>query len=128
MLNNVHKIVINEGYLSVHVYHAYMSDFLKEIKNFHDSVNENKLEIFISVPRLAILIYLEDGERRRLMEIGKSLCDELDMSNRAILHHLELLVENKFAEKEIPGVYRITNEGKNILNCFRFVREEEPGA
>jgi len=119
--------VTDEGYLSIPVYHAYMSNFLKDIKNFHDSVNENKLEIFISVPRLAILIYLEDGERRRLMEIRNSLCDELDMSNRAILHHLELLVENKFVEKEIPGIYRITNEGKNILNCFTFVRGEEPG-
>lgn len=126
MLNNVQEIVINEECLSIRVYHTCMSNFLKEIKKFHDSVNENKLEIFISVPRLAMLIYLEDGERRRLMEIRKSLCDELGMSNRAILHHLELLVENKFVEKEIPGVYRITNEGKNVLNCFRFTREGEP--
>ena len=96
-----------------------MGNFLKEIKKFHDSVNENKLEIFISVPRLAILIYLEDGERRRLMEIRKSLCDELAMSDRAILHHLELLVENKFVEKEIPGVYRITNEGKKNPELFQ---------
>lgn len=89
------------------------------ITDLCDLVHKNNLDIFISIPRLAILLYLNDGERRRLVEIRKN-CKELKMSDRAILHHVELLVENDFLDKETSGIYRITDKGKDVLNWFRF--------
>ena len=93
------------------------------ITDLYDAIHENDLEIFISIPRLAILLYLSDGERRRLVEIRKN-CKELDMSDRAILHHIGLLVENKFLVKETSGIYRITEKGKKVLGWFRFIEGE----
>jgi len=95
------------------------------ITELYDTIHENDLEIFISIPRLAILLYLSDGERRRLVEIRKN-CKELDMSDRAILHHIGLLVENEFLVKETSGIYRITEKGKKVLSWFRFTEERYP--
>ena len=100
-----------------------MKDRSSMITDLYDLVLKNNLEIFISIPRLAILLYLSDGERRRLVEIRKN-CKELQMSDRAILHHIGLLVENKFVDKETSGIYRITDRGKKVLNWFRFITEE----
>ena len=100
-----------------------MKDRSPLITDLYELVHENDLEIFISTPRLAILLYLSDGERRRLVEIRKD-CKELKMSDRAILHHVELLVETDFVDKETSGIYRITDKGKKVLNWFRFITEE----
>ena len=100
-----------------------MNDRSPLITDLYDLVRKNNLEIFISISRLAILLYLSDGERRRLVEIRKN-CKELKMSDRAILHHVELLVENNFVDKETSGIYRITDKGKDVLNCFRFITKE----
>ena len=59
------------------------------------------------------------------MEIRKN-CKELDMSDRAILHHIGLLVENEFLVKETSGIYRITEKGKKVLSWFRFTEERYP--
>ena len=101
-----------------------MSERSSIITDLYDLIHKNNLDIFISVPRLVILLYLNDGERRRLIEIRNN-CKELQMSDRAILHHIGLLVENNFVDKETVGIYRITEKGKKILNWFRFITQEE---
>jgi predicted transcriptional regulator len=70
---------------------------------------------------------LRDGERRRLVEIRRHLCNEFSISDRVVLHHLELLVENDFVDKEMSGIYRITASGRNVLDAFAFIEEDRKG-
>ena len=94
------------------------------MKEFHEAIDRDELKIFISIPRLAILLFLRDEERRRLVEIRTHLYNEFSISDRVVLHHLELLVENGFVDKEMSGVYRITESGRNVLNSFGFIEKD----
>ena len=101
-----------------------MRDIPNEFKGFHEAIDKNELKIFISIPRLAILLFLRDRERRRFVEIRTHLCNEFSISDRVVLHHLELLVENRFVDKEMSGIYRITEFGRNVLDSFEFIKKD----
>jgi len=102
-----------------------MRDTPSELKEFHETIDRDELKIFISIPRLAILLFLRDEERRRLVEVRRHLCNEFSITDRVVLHHMELLVENDFVDKEMSGIYRITESGRNVLNSFGFIKKEE---
>lgn len=72
----------------------------------------------LNLERVLILLFLKDGERRRLSEIRANLNEKMEISDRLTLYYLEDLMKSGLVLKEPHSMYKITDKGQEIANKY----------
>lgn len=88
------------------------------IEKFLILLNQQPQAYKLNLERVLILLYLRDGERRRLSEIRANLNEKMEISDRLTLYYLEDLIKSGLVLKEPHSMYKITPKGLEIASKY----------
>lgn len=88
------------------------------IEKFLVLLSQQPPDYKLNLERVLILLYLKDGERRRLSEIRANLNEKMEISDRLTLYYLEDLIKSGLVLKEPHSMYKITSKGMEIASKY----------
>lgn len=88
------------------------------IEKFLALLSQQPPDYKLNLERVLILLYLKDGERRRLSEIRANLNEKMEISDRLTLYYLEDLIKSGLVLKEPHSMYKITSKGLEIASKY----------
>ncbi len=88
------------------------------IEKFLILLSQQPPDYKLNLERVLILLYLKDGERRRLSEIRANLNEKMEISDRLTLYYLEDLIKSGLVLKEPHSMYKITSKGMEIASKY----------